>query len=266
MPSTLPVQASYAVLLKTQGDPHALYTALNRRLGGRLAKLTLTDNRRSILSIQPAKGFLKSLTQRLELRIHHCFTTAPPEILDCTAAFAALAGRITAAERQRLLGVIREFFAHQTAVDAPHQRSRRQPRLHPQGLIFDLMEIRDEVNQRYFGNTVDAAITWGRRPARRGSPRGPRGRRRTIHLGTYSADHNLIRVHPALDQSWVPRMVVASVVHHELLHAAMPAETLRGRRRLHPPEFRRRERLFEDFEAVEAWLKANLPRLLEDRY
>jgi len=266
MPSTLPVQASYAVLLKTQGDPHALYTALNHRLEGRLAKLTLTDNRRSILSVQPAKGFLKSLTQKLELRIHHCFTTAPPAILDCTAAFAALAGRATAAERQQLLGVIREYFAQHTAVDAPHQRSRRPPRLHPQGQIFDLVEIRDAVNQRYFGGTLDAAITWGRRPARRNSTRGSRGRRRTIHLGTYSADHNLVRIHPALDQSWVPRMVVASVVHHELLHAAMPAETLRGRRRLHPPEFRRRERLFEGFDAVEAWLKENLPRLLENRY
>ncbi len=258
MPSTLPVQASYAVLLKTQGDPHALYTALNQRLGGRLAKLTLTDNRRSILSVQPAKGFLKSLPPRLELRIHHCFTMAPPEILDSTAAFA---GRATATERRRLLGILREFFAHHTAVDVPQQRPRRQPRLRPQGRVFDLAEIRDAVNQRYFEGTLDAAITWGRRPA----SRKPRGRRRTIHLGTYSADHNLIRIHPALDEPWVPRLVVASVVHHELLHAAMPAETLRGRRRLHPPEFRRRERRFEGFDEVEAWLAENLPRLLASR-
>jgi hypothetical protein len=259
MASTQPVQASYTVLLKTEGDPHRLYRELNERLGGRLAKLTLTDNRRSILSAKPAPGFLKRVSRALEIRIHHCFTTAPPEILDSTAAF--LDGP-QPGERSRLLAILRRFFAHHRPPDLRRPQVRRRPRLHPLGQHFDLEEIRDEINAHYFEGALTSAITWGRWPPRR---RRTARQRRTIHLGTYSADQDLVRVHPALDQSWVPRLVVASVVHHELLHAAMPAETVRGRRRLHPPEFRRRERLFEGFEAVEAWLAENLTRLLEVR-
>ena len=263
MAPPLPVQASAAVLAKTEGDPFVLFRELDRRLGGRLTRLTLTDNRRSILSVQPAEGFRLRREKRLDLRIHHCFSTAPAEVLDCTAAFV---GGATGQERRRLLATLREFFDEKAAADVGSRTGRRQVRLQPHGQYHDLQALCEAVNGRYFGGALEVAITWGRWPARRSvTTRGRRPRRRSIHLGTYSADLNLIRIHPALDQAWVPRPVVASVIHHELLHAAMPAETLRGRRRLHPPEFRRRERLFEGFQDVEAWLAKNLEKLLDQR-
>ena len=90
-----------------------------------------------------------------------------------------------------------------------------------------------------------------------------RGRRRkSIQLGTYSADERLMRIHPMLDQEWVPDFYVESVIFHELLHHELGAEEKDGRRCFHTPEFRRRERAFECFARAQVWEKENLSRLL----
>ena len=50
-----------------------------------------------------------------------------------------------------------------------------------------------------------------------------------------------------------------------MLHAAMPAKESGGRRCLHGPDFRRRERELPAFVAAEAWLAANVHKLLRSR-
>ena len=71
-----------------------------------------------------------------------------------------------------------------------------------------------------------------------------------------------IKIHPALDQDWVPRGFVEFVVHHECLHAVVPTRCIDGRRAFHPPEFRRRERLYPEFQRWRRWEKENLGRFL----
>ena len=103
--------------------------------------------------------------------------------------------------------------------------------------------------------TVDALVSWGRAsPARK-----PRA---TIKLGSYSAVERLIRIHPNLDRSWVPRYFVQFIIYHEMLHHVIPASQGGGRRMLHPPIFTHRERLFRDYERALAWEKAHIGRLL----
>ncbi len=143
----------------------------------------------------------------------------------------------------------------------------RRPRLRPRGRSCDLSVLAREVNERYFGGELTAAITWGRRRPRRKAGRGRKGRRRprrvSIQLGSYRADQDLVRIHPALDQPWVPHYVLESIVYHELLHAALPATVVNGRRRVHTPEFRRRERLYPRLDEAKAWVRDNLVRLIE---
>ena len=105
---------------------------------------------------------------------------------------------------------------------------------------------------------VNAVITWGKRPTRKtkGEPQ------RTIKLGSYSAVDRLIRIHPALDQKWVPRYFVAYIVYHEMLHHVIPSSQGNGRRMLHPPIFQARERVFRDFDRAIAWERAHISRLL----
>src|SRR4029079_8616190 len=107
---------------------------------------------------------------------------------------------------------------------------------------------------KYFGGAVDALITWARRTSKKS--------KRSIKLGSYSASERLIRIHPRLDKPWVPRYFISYVIYHEMLHHVIPSNQGAGRKLLHPPLFRERERLFRDFERALAWEKAHVGRLL----
>ena len=225
---------------------------LARRLSARirvpLATLTLTDNRSVLLSTTRNGG-------KLNLRLHRAFVDADRDALEAAAAFAVGCG----GERRRQ--ALARLRAH---VDTWRQDNEEaaallRPATHrTRGAWHNLASIRNSLNARWFHGTVEPDITWGRWSSLR-------GRRRTIRLGSFDARENLIRIHPALDQSWVPRLFVEAVVHHEMLHAWMPAEESGGRRCLHGAEFRRRERELPAFAAAEAWLASNLHKLLRSR-
>ena len=109
----------------------------------------------------------------------------------------------------------------------------------------------------HFANGVTAAITWGRMPILG-------KRRRAIRFGAYFSRGNIIRIHPLLDQAFVPEYFVRYVVFHEMLHAAMETRaTGSGRRRVHGGEFKRRERAYPDYDRAIAWETANLKKLLK---
>ena len=227
---------------------HRLARKLTARMRVPLASLTLTDNRSVLLSTSRHGN-------RLKLRLHRAFVDADRDALEAAAAFAAGC----AGDHRR--EALRRLRAH---VDAWRQDNGKAaaplnpPEQHTDGAWHDLAVIRDTLSRRWFRSRVEPHITWGRWSSLR-------GRRRTIRLGSFDARENLIRVHPALDQSWVPRLFVEAVVHHEMLHAAMPAKESGGRRCLHGPEFRRRERELPAYAAAEKWLAANLHKLLRTR-
>jgi hypothetical protein len=110
------------------------------------------------------------------------------------------------------------------------------------------------VNAEEFGGRVEARITWG--PNRGGR------RRHTIKTGVYVQDARLIRIHPALDRPEVPEYYVAAVVFHEMLHQVVPAVEKDGRRVVHGPEFKRRERAYAGYARARAWEQENLDLLL----
>ena len=83
-----------------------------------------------------------------------------------------------------------------------------------------------------------------------------------MRFGVYLTDAQLIRVHPALDQAFVPRYFVEFIVYHELLHHAIPPVRLNGRYQIHSPAFRRREREYPAYAEATAWRKQFLRRLL----
>lgn len=238
-------------------DPAAeLAERLAKTLVHPLGSLVLTNNRSRIVSARRKAG-------ALDVRIHRCFVSASPETLDEVAEFLEGAG---GRNRQRALAAIRRHFeAHNEREGAAGSRPARRPRrlvLRPVGQTYNLLEILDDINERYFqGELNDLKITWGRRLSERRKRRSPNSGI-SIRLGAYHDGERLIRIHRALDQSDVPLFVVESVVHHEMLHAVVPIVQRRGeRRRIHTPEFRRREREYEHFEKAERWISKNLRRL-----
>lgn len=237
---------------------------LEQRLGaGAIADLRLTENRSTILTAQAVAASEspmpdgRSRSAAIALRIHRSFVHAPGSVLDAVAAYASSGAR--RAKRRRALETIRGYFEECTVSEPATELDSAA--IEPHGETYDLEEIRDRLVERYFDGRLEVAITWGRRLPRRRTRR----KQRSIQLGSYVAEENLIRLHRALDDPAVPRLVVESVVYHELLHAVIPAPRRNGRRRLHPPEFRRRELELEGIAEAEAWIDRHLFALLERR-
>lgn len=201
--------------------------------------LSITDNRHSIISHTWEGGILRA-------RIHHMFLDAPPSVIN------ALVRYVTLSDRDASLRIGHYIEAN----GARLARRSRTIQLVSAGKHHDLLSIFQDLNERYFQGSINAVITWGKRSARVAGPRT------SIKLGSYNANERLIRIHPALDRSWVPRYFVASVVFHEMLHHAIPVRRIDGRRDLHPLEFRTREQEYRRYQRSLEWEKNHIARLL----
>jgi hypothetical protein len=243
--------------------------ALERRLRGASTRpviLSITDNRHSIITHRVQRGILHA-------RVHHMFLDAPASIVDSLVRYVTKGDREASAH----LGDYIDENGFRLA------RRKRNAPLVSRGRHHDLLRLFQDINDRYFDGNVNAVITWGQggqrgkrvdraRPsAARASRRTPKSQsrlqprlepRKTIKLGSYSAVDRMVRVHPALDQKWVPRYFVAYIVYHEMLHHVIPASRGLGRVNFHPPEFKEREREFRHFDRAMSWEKGHVGRLL----
>jgi hypothetical protein len=213
--------------------------------------LSITDNRHSIITHRVQRGILHA-------RVHHMFLDAPAPVVDALVRYVTKGDR----ESSALLSDYIDGNGSRLA------RRKRNAPLVSKGKHHDLLRLFEEINERYFDGAVNAVITWGKastRPSRvsRLSRRARKLKpRKTIKLGSYSAVDRMVRVHPALDQKWVPRYFVAYIVYHEMLHHVIPASRGLGRVNFHPPEFRERERDFRHYERSMEWEKRHVGRLL----
>jgi len=217
----------------------------SRALAGRVGqpvRLVVTDNRSTMLAARSKGG-------RLEVRLHHMFLTAEENIL------AAVGDYLSDSDSQAAIVIDRFVEANRSRFVAP---GPPQETLRSAGRHHDLRAIADDLAGRHFGAALDVRITWGKRVQ-------PKRRQRSLQLGTYLPEERLIRIHPVLDQSWVPRFFVEAVVFHEMLHHDMPAIVQNGRRHYHTRAFRKRERSFEYHSAAEQWQADNLWRLLRGK-
>ncbi|HKP97699.1 MAG TPA: hypothetical protein VJ385_18300 [Fibrobacteria bacterium] len=134
-------------------------------------------------------------------------------------------------------------------------RNRRKvERLQPQGTHHDLDAAFRAVNARYFAGTLQARLTWS---ARLGG------------LSTHclaqdgeGATYHLISISRGYDDPEVTPEILGGVVYHECLHIVIPPRREGGRRVVHGPDFRRREREYDHFEAWRKWHRYGLPRVL----
>jgi hypothetical protein len=231
--------------------------SLERRIRAHLSRgrvqVTLTDNRYTMISVRrivPKDGArgLRARERRYEVRLHHMFADADPVITRALARYIA----DNDADASRVLG---DF------IDANAGHVRGRARRAPTQLIFtagehhDLRTIFDELNTRYFGDRIDASITWG---ARSGRPR----RRNSIKMGSYSVEDRLIRIHRSLDRAFVPRFFVAWIVFHEMLHQVHDIRVKNGRREFHSKEFLADEAGFELYDQAKIWERSHLDALL----
>ena len=222
--------------------------SLGRRIRAHLPKgtlaVTLTDNRHTMISVRrdQRRG------PRYSVRLHHMFADADSTV---TRALARYIGA-NDPDASRVLGAFIDSHQHRVR---PFGRAAHAPVLEPRGRHFDLQQIFDDLNARYFGGTIDARITWGQRC---GKPR----RRNSIKMGSYSVEERLIRVHRSLDRAFVPRYFVEWIVYHEMLHQVHRACVVNGRRQFHTRAFLQDEASFEHYAMARAWERAHLDDIL----
>lgn len=119
----------------------------------------------------------------------------------------------------------------------------RKRRLPAEGQFFDLIEIFEELNLKYFwGLMARPELGWSL------------GSSRTL-LGHYDTAHHAIVLNRTLDAPGVPRFVVEYVMYHEMLHLRYPEQSRGGRRCVHTAEFKSEERRFPEYVQAQMWLK-----------
>jgi hypothetical protein len=209
-------------------------------------ELIPTRNRVSMISV----AFVTDGHARI--RLHEQFLAAPAAVRDALAAYLRTRRR---ADWAVVADYARRIHVHAAA--RPATAARRLPVL---GKVHDLREIAAEVNARFFSGQIRCQTGWGTRRAR---DTRRRTRSRSIRNGSWSASTRTVRINPLLDDTRVPRDFVAYIVFHEMLHAAVPGEHVRGRRMDHGPLFRKLERQYPELARIRQMAKDLLHVLLE---
>ena len=220
---------NYSLNLSFGHTGHSLQRYLEETLN-RPVSLVLTANSTSMLSARVTDGILR-------VRMHRMFLNADSGVIGEIVSFL-----------KKKRGVMPLF--HKFIRDNRWQLANKTPKrvmIRTEGKCHELSDLYREINEEYFGNAINAAITWG--------THRPRLAVRKRTLGSYSERSNMIRISPVLDRKTVPRCFIAFVVYHEMLHAAMGTAMQGKRRSIHSREFRKREKAFKEYELAAAWEK-----------
>jgi hypothetical protein len=214
-------------------------------LKGKL-NVVITDNRSVMISIQRDQRHAL-----YSVRLHHIFVDAPDSLIHTLSRYIAHNDK----EASKDLNQYIDNNQHRiTEPEAPATRSA-PPVIRTRGRIYDLTLLFSELNATYFNNQVQCPFTWGRHVSR--------GKyRRSIKVGSYSLEENLIRIHPGLDQEWIPYCYIRWVLFHEMLHYLFPAPVINGRHQFHHAEFAKQERRFAEYAQAITWERSNIAALL----
>jgi hypothetical protein len=182
---------------------------------------------------------------RLLVRISDLLETAPESVLRAIAHIL-LAKLYRKPIAPHHAARYRQYVAshHLSAkVHLIRQMRGRKRVVSAQGEVYNLEEIFDDLNRRFFfGLLGRPQMTWSQDHARN-------------NLGHFDPAHNTIVVSRIFDHTKVPRFVLEYLVYHEMLHLKYPVR-LRGTRRcVHGPDFQSEEKLFPRVEEAKRMLK-----------
>ena len=192
-----------------------------------------------------ANSFARLDDAGLQVRITDVLEGAPAQILEALAhiLLSRLLRRPTAktyAERYRRYLNRKEM---RRSLQLVKQARGRKFVCHPKGACYNLEELFEELNQRYFhGLMARPLLGWSRKPSR-------------VMLGHYDPSHNTIVLSRLLDHPGTPRLAVEYVLFHEMLHLRFPVEHRGARRCVHTREFKEAEQQFTELKAAKELLK-----------
>lgn len=181
---------------------------------------------------------------RVYARISDILLHSPRNVLYALACIlvAKLYRLKVAAEHERTY----RDYAHDpsilNATDAARRARGYKLTTSPRGKVYDLDELYDELNGRYFaGQLAKPLLSWSQQKTHR-------------VLGHHDHIHGTIIISRTLDEARIPRFVVEYVLYHEMLHARHLPRRVAERTIYHSPQFRADELRFERYHEAVKWL------------
>ncbi len=182
---------------------------------------------------------------RLLVRLSDLIEGAPESVLGAIAHILLAKMYRTPVEagqsaRYRRYVGSRDFAAKAQIVRQSRGRKRMRA---PQGHVYDLEAIFEDLNTRYFHGLLGRPrLIWSHNLARR-------------RLGHFDPAHNTIVVSRVFDDFHIPRFALEYIVYHEMLHLKHPVRLRGSRRCVHSAEFVAEEKRFTQFEESKKFLR-----------
>ncbi len=146
-------------------------------------------------------------------------------------------------------GIVARYRRYISSIDvrknlqAVKRERGRKLILHPQGDVYDLRQIFEDLNCKYFfGMMAQPHLGWSVRTSR-------------TTLGHYDPSHHTIVLTNLLDSVKAPELIVRYVMFHEMLHLRYPTEQKQLRRCVHTRDFKAAEKQFENYSEAKRALK-----------
>lgn len=193
-------------------------------------------------------NFIRVRDGRLVVGLSDMLEGAPRSVLEAIAfiLLAKLYGKPVPKQHQLRY---RQFVNRRSVRRQVHavRRARGRKQMdRPQGECYNLEQLFDELNERYFeGQLGRPRLSWSRTNAR-------------ASLGHYDPAHHVIVLSRIFDRPGVPRFLVEYLLYHEMLHIKHPVVHRRSRRSFHPAEFRAEEKRFPRFREAKRLLDGHL--------
>jgi hypothetical protein len=162
-------------------------------------------------------------------------------------------------QKKHLERIIRGYIG--THGTAPQKKSRFDPEqkpAHTRGRIYDLREVFDCVNAISFNGSLSSFLRWG----------APRSRTsyHMIKIDPAGNRVNLITIAGVYDLPTIPRFAIEAIMHHEMLHIAIPPVRGNGRSVIHGSAFKAAEKKFTHYPKWRAWEQTGLPLIARGRW
>ncbi len=184
----------------------------------------------------------------IKIRIAEKLKTAPSHILSTLGLILLLKLFRVKVDRE-LTSIYRKYIRENILPDYKPALRKPSALYSPIGKYFNLDDLFDKLNYRFFENRLEnPQLGWSLNKS-------------YSRLGFYTAEKNLLVISRIFDSKKVPQEVVEFLLYHEMLHIYIPVGTGKKRRIIHPPEFRRLERSFPNYERIEKWITKKRRRL-----
>ena len=221
--------------MKTRLSYDQLYQKLKDKTTLSLS-LKLNENTSTYLSVTSKKQ------KTLRLSLHKWFLNADDKTCDAVIRYSLF-------REKRALQHLK-VFTHKYFVKADQSHLLVGKKLKTQGKVYNLQEMYERLNRRFFQSSLNLSITWFKKPRYKNYS--------CITYGSYQHTLRLIRMNEIIDDEKVPFYFVEFILYHEMLHAICESQVSPyGKICVHTRKFKELEKKYPFYTQAREWEKEN---------